>query len=168
MEKRTVDKNFLLNVAAGRVACAIVERLLQYSKYCVSYQLNIATKEYYSHHIFHAMARLDLPTFEDPAIQRQLESAWSTSWRSSVAWDTIRVISGILATVIRLLSQVSVLISVLRLQQDGPLLALLDFSQSLFHWLSGRISRGPMSLGAIYFVFRGLPFSHSAYDQYGL
>ncbi|KAN0101039.1 P-loop containing nucleoside triphosphate hydrolase protein [Tylopilus felleus] len=146
VEKRTVDKNVLLNVAVGRVACAIVERLLQYSKYRVSYQLNIAIKEYYSHHIFHAMARLDLPTFEDPAIQRQLESAWSTSWRSSVAWDTIRVVSSILATVIRLLSQVSVLISVLRHQQDGPLLALLSFSQSLFHWLSGRVSRGPMSL----------------------
>ena len=86
------------------------------------------------------MARLDLPTFEDPAVQRQLESAWSTSWRSSVAWDTIQMTSNVLMTAIRLLSQVSVLITVLRHQQDGTLLALLSFSQSLFQWFSGRHS----------------------------
>lgn len=93
------------------------------------------------------MARLDLPTFEDPAVQRQLESAWSTSWKSSVAWDTIRMTTNVLMTAIQLLSQVSVLISVLRNQQDGTLLALLSFSQSLFQWFS-RKRPGLSSLGA--------------------
>ncbi|KAF8554561.1 P-loop containing nucleoside triphosphate hydrolase protein [Imleria badia] len=138
VEKRTVDTNVLLHVAAGRVVCTIVERLLQYSKYHISHPLNMTIKRFYSTHIFHAMARLDVPTFEDPAIQRQLEAAWSVSWRSSVAWDTVRMSSSVLSTVIRLLSQLSVLVTVLRHQQDGPLLALLSFSQSLFQWFSGR------------------------------
>jgi hypothetical protein len=98
----------------------------------------MAIKQFYSSHIFHAMARLDVPTSEDPAVQRQLESAWSTSWKSSVAWETIEVTSNVIMTVIRLLSQVSVLIGVLRDQQDGPLLAVLSFSQSLFQWFSVR------------------------------
>ncbi|KAG8220222.1 P-loop containing nucleoside triphosphate hydrolase protein [Butyriboletus roseoflavus] len=140
VEKRTVDRDILLHVAAGRVACTIAERLLQYSKYHISHPLNLAIKQFYSTHIFHAMARLDLPTFEDPAVQRQLESAWSTSWKSSVPWDTIQMTSNVLMTAIRLLSQVSVLITVLRRQQDGTLLALLSFSQSLFQWFSGRHS----------------------------
>ena len=137
VEKRTVDKDVLLHVAAGRVACTIAERLLQYSRYHISRPLNLAIKQFYSTHIFHAMARLDLPTFEDPAIQRQLEGAWSTSWKSTVAWDTIQLTSSVIMTMIRLLSQISVLISVLKHQQDGTLLALLSFSQSLFQWFSG-------------------------------
>ena len=106
--------------------------------YRISHPLNLAIKQFYSTHIFHAMARLDLPTFEDPAIHRQLEGAWSTSYKSSVAWDTIRLSSNVVMTVIRLLSQLSVLISVLRHQRDGILLAFLSFSQSLFQWYSSR------------------------------
>ena len=147
VEKRTVDKDVLLHIAAGRVACAVAERLLQYSKYHISHPLNLAIKQFYSTHIFHAMARLDLPTFEDPAIQRQLEGAWSTSYKSSVAWETIRLTSNVIMTVIRLLSQLSVLISVLRHQRDGTLLALLSFSQSLFQWFSG-MHHATNSLGA--------------------
>jgi hypothetical protein len=167
VEKRTVDKDVLLHIAAGRVACAIAERLLQYSKYQISHPLNLAIKQFYSTHIFHAMARLDLPTFEDPAIQRQLEGAWSTSHRSSVAWETIRLTSNVVMTVIRLLSQLSVLISVLRHQRDGTLLALLSFSQSLFQWFSGRhlVSN---SLGALPVSHPGPPVDTFAISQCGL
>ncbi|KAH7884022.1 P-loop containing nucleoside triphosphate hydrolase protein [Phlebopus sp. FC_14] len=140
VEKRTVNRDVLLHVAAGRVACSVVERLLQYSKSRLTLPLNMAIKQYYSTHIFHAMARLDVPTFEDPAVQRQLESAWSTSWKSSVAWETIEVTSNVITTTLRLLSQLSVLFGVLREQQDGPLLAVLSFSQALFQWFSVRRS----------------------------
>lgn len=168
VEKRTVDRDVLLHVAAGRVACTIVERLLKYAKHHITHPLNLAIKQFYSTHIFHAMARLDLPTFEDPAVQRQLEGAWPTSWRSSVAWDTIQMISNVLMTVIQVLSQVSVLISVLRNQQDGTLLALLSFSQSLFQWFSRRRFQFT-SLGALSMSYLNtLPFSYLACDQCGL
>jgi len=42
------------------------------------------------------MARLDLPTFEDPAVQRQTQAAWSTTGQSSVAWDTINMTAGLI------------------------------------------------------------------------
>lgn len=82
------------------------------------------------------MARLDVPTFEDAAVQSQLESASSTSWKSSVAWETIQATSGVITTAIQLLSQLSVLITILRDQRDGPLLAVISFTQSLFQWAS--------------------------------
>ncbi|KAG6371508.1 hypothetical protein JVT61DRAFT_9212 [Boletus reticuloceps] len=63
------------------------------------------------------MARLDVPTFEDPAIRRQLQAAWSASQGSSIAWDTIRMTSDILTTVIQLFSQVSFLPIVISMVQ---------------------------------------------------
>lgn len=140
VEKRTVDKDVLLRVAAGRMACTIAERVFHYARSRITTPLNLSIKRYYSTHIFHAMARLDLPTFEDPAVQRQLESSWTTSWKSSLAWETIEITTNMFMTFIRLLSQLSVLVGILRDQPDGPLLAILSFSQSLFQWFS---MRGP-------------------------
>ena len=77
---------------------------------------------------------LDLPTFEDPLVQRQLEDASSTS--GSIAWDTLVMASGIVSTAIQVVSQVSVLARVLGAQQDGMLLAILSFSSSLSDWVT--------------------------------
>lgn len=119
MDQRTVDKELLFTVAGGRVACTMVARLLSHFKYRVQSPLNKRIKQHYSTHIFRAMARLDVPTFDDPAVQRQMESAWSTTGRSSVCWDTIQLASGVMSTLMRLFSQVSVLMSVLHNQRDG-------------------------------------------------
>jgi hypothetical protein len=97
----------------------MTSRLLSYCKDRVQNPLNKRIKQHYSTHIFRAMARLDVPTFEDPAIQRQMESAWSSSGRSSVCWDTIQMASAIMSTTMRLFSQISVLVSVLHSQRDG-------------------------------------------------
>ncbi|KAG6332407.1 hypothetical protein ID866_6678 [Astraeus odoratus] len=136
VEQRTIDKEILLRVAAGRMTCIIAERLLQYIRSRIIIPLNMSIKQFYSSHIYQAMARLDVPTFEDPAVQRQLESASSTSWKSSVAWETIQAIANVVMTAVRLLAQLSVLISILREQRDGPLLAVLSFVQAFFQWSS--------------------------------
>ncbi|KAG1725553.1 P-loop containing nucleoside triphosphate hydrolase protein [Suillus paluster] len=136
IETRTVDTTVLIHVAVGRVACTVATRLLQYARSRIVIPLNLSIKQFYAGHIFHSMARLDVPTFENSAVQRQLESTWASPWGSSVAWETIQMSTSIVMTVIRLLSQVSVLFAVLREQQDGPLLAILSLSQSIFHWYS--------------------------------
>jgi len=84
------------------------------------------------------MARLDVPTFDDSAVKRQLESAQSTPWGSSVAWTTVQMVTSIVMTGIRLVSQLSILFTVLREQQDGPLLAMLSFAQAIFNWYCDR------------------------------
>ncbi|OJA13412.1 hypothetical protein AZE42_05944 [Rhizopogon vesiculosus] len=140
IETRTVDTTVLIHVAAGRIACTIASRILQYAKSRITFPLNMSIKQFYAGHIFRSMARLDVPTFEDSITQRQLQSAWTAPWGSSVAWATVQMATGIVMTVIRLVSQLSVLFAVLREQQDGPLLAVLSFSQSLFTWYSARKS----------------------------
>ncbi|KAG1765412.1 P-loop containing nucleoside triphosphate hydrolase protein [Suillus occidentalis] len=112
IETRAVDTTVLIHVAVGRVACTVATRLLQYARSRIVIPLNMSIKQFYAGHIFHSMARLDVPTFEDSAVQRQLESAWASPWGTSVAWETI-----------------SVLFTVLREQQDA-------FSQSIFQWYS--------------------------------
>jgi hypothetical protein len=134
-----VDTAVLIQVAVGRVACSIASRILQYVQSRIMTPLNMSIKQFYARHIFRSMARLDVPTFEDPAVQRQLDATRSTPWSSSVAWSTVCMTTGIAMTVIRLVSQLSVLFTVLREQQDGPLLAILSFSQSLFDWYNARL-----------------------------
>ncbi|EIW86264.1 P-loop containing nucleoside triphosphate hydrolase protein [Coniophora puteana RWD-64-598 SS2] len=148
VEQRTVDIDTLIHVAGGRVACTIASRLLSYGRSRLGLPLNSRIRQHYSTHIFHSMARLDVPTFSDSAVQRQLESAWSTSYRSSVAWETIQMTSAVMTTSLRLISQMSVLVAVLRDQRDGPLLAIMSFSQSLFSWYTMR--KGGWKSGAVW------------------
>lgn len=136
IDERKVNTNILFQIAAGRVACSLFTRLLRYCKNQVSVPLNSRIKQYYSVHIFHAMARLDVPTFDDDAVQRQLEQSFSPSSRSSIAWDAIVMTIQIYGTALQLISQVSVLAGVLRGQRDGFLLAILSFSYGFFRWNS--------------------------------
>ncbi|KAJ3574984.1 hypothetical protein NP233_g1402 [Leucocoprinus birnbaumii] len=132
VEHRTVDKSLLFRVATGRFLCSLMTRVLRYTKQRIAVPLNARIKQYYSVHMYHAMARLDLPTFDDPKVQRQLESSFPQSSRSSIAWDTVTMIFHIVTTAIQLVSQLSVLLRVLNDQQDGPLLAMLSFAEALF------------------------------------
>ncbi len=67
-------------------------------------------------------------------MQRQLEDASSTS--GSIAYDTLVMCAGIVSTLVQVVSQVSVLASVLGGQRDGILLALLSFATSMSEWVT--------------------------------
>lgn len=132
VDNRTVDKKLLLEIAASRLACLFLTRLLRYSKRRCATPLNRRIKQYYSIHTFLAMARLDVPTFDDDAVQRQLEQSVSPNSHTSIAWDTVSTALHSLTTVLQLVSQFSVLVRVLRGHRDGPLLATLSFAQTIF------------------------------------
>ncbi|KAF8876487.1 P-loop containing nucleoside triphosphate hydrolase protein [Infundibulicybe gibba] len=138
VDERTVDKRLLFEVAIGRLVSSIIGRLLRYSKRRLTIPLNVRIKQFYSVHMFHAMARLDVPTFDDAAVQRQLEQSFPQNSRSSIAWDTVVTVLHLASTILQLTSQLSVLVGVLQGQQDGPLLAVLSFSHALFQWSTTR------------------------------
>jgi hypothetical protein len=147
MENRTVETDILLEIAAGRMMAATATRVLKYTQKRLGMRLNWRIRAFYSVHIFGSMARLDVPTFNDPVIQQQLEDAFSTSGHSSAAWDTITAASHISSLVLELTSRLLVLIDVLRNQRDGPLLAFLCFGQSALQWSSYRsLTSGRCSL----------------------
>jgi len=76
------------------------------------------------------MVRLDLPTFDDPAVQRQIEQTVPNYAQSSTALNAITSTLSIFTTAVQLISQLSVLINVLKDQSDGSLLATLSVAQA--------------------------------------
>lgn len=109
-------------------------------------------RQHYTAHSFYARARLDVPTFDDPAVQRQLDATAGANG-GSVAWSTLHLVSEVTNAAVRVISQVSVLIGVLRDQPDGPLLAILSVIPALSDWVRwqslGFNASGGMSIGMI-------------------
>jgi hypothetical protein len=128
-----MDSTVLTHAAVGHLACKVVSRLLRYARDFIDFPMDMSMKQLYAGHIFHSTARLDLPTMEDPAVQKQLYSTMST-WRYSVAFETIEVLTSIVTTFISVLSQLLVLFTVLHEQQDGLLLIILGCSRFLVLW----------------------------------
>ncbi|KAI0042884.1 P-loop containing nucleoside triphosphate hydrolase protein [Auriscalpium vulgare] len=125
VDERTVDRQFLFKIAGGRVACALARRCLSHFMSKLFAALNGRIRLHFSTHIFHIMARLDVPTFEDPVVSQQLSSSVSTSSRSNVAWEAISSLFNIGSAGLRLLAQSLVLVAVLREQRDGFFLAFI-------------------------------------------
>ncbi|EKM60432.1 uncharacterized protein PHACADRAFT_109893 [Phanerochaete carnosa HHB-10118-sp] len=134
VDSRTVDKSLLVRVTFGMWVCKILTRLLKYAKSHITLPLKARLKQHYSVHLFAARARLDVPTFEDPSVQRQLDSASHVNGQS-VAWGTFTMLSGLVTTAIKVVTQTSVLARVLKDQQDGTLLAVVSLVPELVQWM---------------------------------
>jgi len=133
MEHRKVDKELLLYASVGRLGCAFAGHALRYFKSSVEFPLNLNIKKHYSIHTFESMARLDVPTFDDPLVQTRLDTATNSSRSGhSLAWNTITVVFTILTAVVRLVSQLSVLTKVVGGQRDGIVFVVMHFGQELF------------------------------------
>ncbi|KAF8724831.1 hypothetical protein AX14_008579 [Amanita brunnescens Koide BX004] len=122
-EGRT-DKNLLIQIAIGSLLCSVLKYLSQNILKYIQMTLDSIIGRFYTVHYFHALARLDLPTFEDMAVQHQLQKVLPQTSRS-IVWQMIMAISSASFKSLTLISQVIVLISVVREQSDGPLLAIL-------------------------------------------
>ncbi|KAL1662506.1 P-loop containing nucleoside triphosphate hydrolase protein [Schizophyllum commune] len=118
VDERAVNTEQLFRVASGRFICSIAERVLRYAKNRVGPGLNKRIKQYYSIHTFHSLARLDVPTFDDAAVQTQLQQSVSPSSRTTIAWTTLTMALNIMSTALRLASQFLVLVRVLVEQRD--------------------------------------------------
>ena len=82
------------------------------------------------------MSRLDVPTFDDPAIQRQLQQAVpSDHANATIAFRAVTTTLRVFTTVIQVLSQLSVLINLLKGQPDGILLTFLSFAHGFIQWI---------------------------------
>ncbi|KAG1845091.1 P-loop containing nucleoside triphosphate hydrolase protein [Suillus subalutaceus] len=110
IETRTADSIVLVHVAAGHLTCATFHRK----------------------RIFNSLVCLDLPTYEELVSMGRIST--SDYWVSGVGFQTVEMLMKIATTILRLLSQFLVLITVLREQQDGLLLGVLSLFQSIFYW----------------------------------
>lgn len=133
VDTRTVDKAMIIRVTVGSAICRAIERVLRYYKNRIMLPLKSRLRRHYTTHSFHARARLDVPTFDDPVVQRQLDATTGMNG-GSVAWSTLQMVSELTNAAVRVVSQVTVLASVLKDQPDGPLLAILSVIPSIADW----------------------------------
>ncbi|KAI0716183.1 P-loop containing nucleoside triphosphate hydrolase protein [Cerioporus squamosus] len=128
IETRTVDKERLLRIAAGRIACTTAEFFFDRIQKKVEKPLNARIRRWWALHCFHAYARLDHPTYNKTEVKRQLQDTTDDYYGQSVIWRTLELVTDIVSIVTRLVAQTLVLVQVLRGQPDGPLLAVLTLS----------------------------------------
>ncbi|RPD56247.1 P-loop containing nucleoside triphosphate hydrolase protein [Lentinus tigrinus ALCF2SS1-7] len=132
IETRTVDKERLIRIAAGRLTCTVASFFLDQIRAKVERPLNAHIRRWWALHCFHAYARLDHPTYNKTEVKRQLQDTTDDYYGQSVIWRTIELASDIVSIVTRLVAQTLVLVQVLHGQPDGPLLAVLTlFAQVL-------------------------------------
>ena len=81
------------------------------------------------------MARLDVPTWDDPAVASQINALFPRS-HNTVSWAVILTFVNTASAVLRMFSQSAVLFGVLRGQKDGLLFALLTFASEFMYYLS--------------------------------
>ncbi|KAG1845092.1 hypothetical protein DFJ58DRAFT_512346 [Suillus subalutaceus] len=103
IERHTMDSTVLIHAAVGHFACKVASRLFRYVQHFVVLLMDRSIEQLHAGQIFHSAARLDLPTIEDPAVQKQLHSV-KPRWSRSVAWETIEMSTGITMTLISMLS----------------------------------------------------------------
>ena len=114
------------------------KHFLQKALRYVQMTLNGHIGRIYTVHYFHALARLDLPTFEDMAVQQQLKLPQTSS---SIVWQMILAISHTGFKSLTLISQIIVLIRVLREQSDGPFLSVVFF----IYWIMSLSVQSPFA-----------------------
>ncbi|KAG2345399.1 P-loop containing nucleoside triphosphate hydrolase protein [Suillus weaverae] len=130
MEVCTVGTSMLVDVAVVHLACRITMRLLKHARHYIIIPMNNSIRRVYAERLFKSLVSLDVPTYD---------ASYSTTrlWYQISNLDLQEIVemsTDIAMTVVRLLSQLLVLVIVLREHQHGLLLAILSFSQPIFNW----------------------------------
>jgi hypothetical protein len=133
----------------------VASHFLSYACSALSETLNTRCKQYYSTHLFHATARLDVPTWDDPAVASQINVLSSRFSIFTISWSVIHTFVDTVSTVVRMFSQSVVLFGVLRRQKDGLLFAALKSATELAFYLN-MSSAYPFSRSRKAFILRSL------------
>ena len=129
IDNRTVDARLLFWVAGGRALCTAARHVLDYASGKVTISLNESFRQLYSGRIFHSMARLDVPTWDDPAVSSQINALRPTMHDTdTVAWGAVTTLVETGSAFLRMFSEAAVLSRVLLEQGDGSSLILVSLA----------------------------------------
>ncbi|PPQ70892.1 hypothetical protein CVT24_000560 [Panaeolus cyanescens] len=127
VDHRTVDSHKLFNAVLGSSVCVVASRFSQTAVLWITRPLNRYIRRFYSIHMFKANARLDVPTFDDPAVQQQLEQASPQHYDQTIAFSVISSIVRLFCVTLELFTSMLVLYRVLLQQEDSWLLIVPSF-----------------------------------------
>ena len=118
------------------MSCSVFTFILRRVQQRVEIPLNGRIRRWWAVHSFHAHARLDLPTFEQGKVRKDLKDTLDNYWGDAVIWQCLELVIAIFSLAMRLAVQVVVLVKVLRVQKDGVLLGLLTLLGETISFLS--------------------------------
>lgn len=104
---------------------------LKYARRCIIFPVDTSIRRVDDEREFHSLLHLDVPTYN--ALTQMISSS-----RLGIQCEIVEISTNIAMTVVRLLSQLLVLMTVLQEQPDGLLLAILSLSQPIFNWYGTR------------------------------
>ena len=125
-EQSVVDTKRLLLICAGRVVCAIANKLLNNAHTKINTRISARVSRSYALRSFSAHAKLDLPTSERRDVKHQImRLSTSELFGMSAVWQPVATACNMLGASLQLGAQSFVLLNVLRGQRNGALLACL-------------------------------------------
>ena len=147
IDNRAVDTHFLFWVAGGRALCTAAEHVLSFASEKVTTALDARSRQLYSGRIFRSMARLDVPTWDNPAVSSHISSLSPKTRRrepDTVAWAAIKSLVEAGSAFLRMFSEAAVLFHVLREHGDGSWLVLASVASEAVSFLA---FKGLLNLG---------------------
>ena len=152
IDNRAVDTHLLFRAAGGRALCTAAEHALGYASAKVSTAIIERSHKLYSGRVFRSMARLDVPTWDDPSVSSQFSALnQRRSNTETVAWTAINVLLETGSAFLRMFSEAAVLFRVMWEQGDGSLLVLVSVASeavSIFAFRVG-LNMGDSKSGVI-------------------
>ena len=137
IDKRTVDVDLLFWVVGGRTLCKAAEHLLYYVSWKLDTAIETRSRKIYWGRIFRSMARLDVPTWNDPTVSSHISSLSTRSTDpDTVAWSAIKSIVKMGGALLRMFSEAAVLFRVLQEQGDGTLVVLASVASEAVSFLA--------------------------------
>ncbi|PIL33930.1 ATP-binding cassette transporter [Ganoderma sinense ZZ0214-1] len=138
IDTRTVDASHLLHVSAGRIMCSLAQRAMAILSFRVQEPLTARIGRWYGVRLFHARARLDLPTYETTNVQRQLDEVFPESdlGKIPVAFEALQTAAIFVRAGTQVLAQGFALMQVLGEHRDGLLLCVITGLSQGTMWFS--------------------------------
>jgi hypothetical protein len=121
---RELDGHLMIRLTCGRLACSFVQCLLERVDGWLYLAFDDFVKHHYSRYAFEHVARIDVPTLTDPSVSQRLDAVSLRYGFCSVG----RTLDSLLrsgCSILVLLTQVSVLVTILREQGIGSFLSLV-------------------------------------------
>lgn len=114
----------MIQLTCGRVVCSLAQCILERMDGWLYLTFDDFVKRHYSRYAFEHVARVDVPTFIDPAVSQRLDAVSLRYGFCSIG----RTLDSLLrsgCSILVLFTQVSVLVTILREQGIGSFLSLL-------------------------------------------
>ncbi|EJD55676.1 P-loop containing nucleoside triphosphate hydrolase protein [Auricularia subglabra TFB-10046 SS5] len=163
---QSMDLRLVAMVIASKMAARVLSLCMYRNSYASQQELKRRVQNHFIVHLVKVRARLDVPTFTDGAISRQLETATGNSYgEASQGWGALSNLWDIVMTLLSLSCSLVVVVSLVWQHERILPLALTAFMQPVFEALitilgADNISRSDVWASTCtndaYIKFRGL------------